>query len=457
MSNILLIDDHKAFCEHVQKTLSLHNFHLEFATDVHLGLEMALSQDWGTILLDVVLNQDLNGIQLLKQIINEKPHIPVIMISGASTLDTAVEATKIGAYDFLEKPLNVNRLLLTINRALEKNRLTSSNQALINELSERIQLVGRSKAMQKIFSKVDSIAKTDAKVFVWGESGVGKDLLAKIIHYRSHRESFPIVTINCAALPENLIESELFGYVKGAFTGADEQKEGLIAQAEGGTLYLDEITEMSLQAQAKLLKFLQDGQYTPIGGTKVRQSNVRIISSTNRDIHKEIQEGRFRQDLFYRLNVVNLFIPPLRERKEDIPPLAEFFLREACNKFGKKITHFSEQAMYLLKNMTWAGNVRQLRSAVERMVLFSNVNFIDYGTAATAIQMDRTYESVMTTNSYQQALKEFERLYFLNLVHSQNGDLKKCAELAGLPLHHLQQKLEILNIPTQGENPIEHL
>jgi len=446
MNKILLIDDHKAFCEHVQKTLSLHDLQLEFTTDVHQGLEMALSREWGTILLDVVLNQELDGIQLLKQIISEKPHEPVIMISGASTLDTAVEATKIGAYDFLEKPLNVNRLLLTIKRALEKNRLTSSNQALINELSARIQLIARSEAMQKIFSKVDSIAKTDAKVFLWGESGVGKDMLAKIIHYHSYRESFPLVSINCAAIPENLIESELFGHVKGAFTGADENKEGLIAQAEGGTLFLDEITEMSPQAQAKLLKFLQDGKYTPIGGTKERQSNVRIISSTNRDIHKEIQEGRFRQDLFYRLNVVNLYIPPLRERTEDIPPLAEFFLRNACRKFGKKITHFSEQAIELLKTVTWEGNVRQLKSAVERMVLFSNVNFVDYGTAATAIQMDKTYETVLTTNSYQHALKEFERLYFLNLVHSQNGDLKKSAQISGMPEHLLQQKLEKLEI-----------
>jgi len=443
---ILLIDDQKDFCENVKKTLALRNIKMDYLTEAQSGLQAALTKSWSAILVDVVLNQQLDGIEILKQIVNKRSHIPVVMISGSSTLDTAVKATRMGAYDFLEKPLDPDRLLLVIQRAIEKTHLTASNQALLNQLSKQFQLVGQSDAIKKIFNEVDRIAKTDTKVFIWGESGVGKDMLAKVIHYRSNREDKPFVAINCGAIPENLFESELFGHEKGAFTGADERKEGLIAKAEEGTLFLDEITEMTLHAQAKLLKFLQDGQYTRVGGTETIQANVRIISATNRDIYKEIQNGNFRQDLFYRLNVVNLYVPPLRERIEDITPLAEFFLQTACKKFGKTITHFSMEALELIKKMKWQGNVRQLKSAVERMVLFANSRFIDYGTAATAIQMDRTAETVLTSNSYQEALEEFERLYFMNLIYSCKGDLNEAAKTAELPEYVIQQKVEKLKI-----------
>jgi len=249
---ILLIDDQKDFCENVKKTLALRNIKMDYLTEAQSGLQAALTKSWSAILVDVVLNQQLDGIEILKQIVNKRSHIPVVMISGSSTLDTAVKATRMGAYDFLEKPLDPDRLLLVIQRAIEKTHLTASNQALLNQLSKQFQLVGQSDAIKKIFNEVDRIAKTDTKVFIWGESGVGKDMLAKVIHYRSNREDKPFVAINCGAIPENLFESELFGHEKGAFTGADERKEGLIAKAEEGTLFLDEITEMTLHAQAKL-------------------------------------------------------------------------------------------------------------------------------------------------------------------------------------------------------------
>ena len=446
MQKILLIDDQIAYCEQIQKALALYDIPIAFETNAGKGLDRALFEEWDAILLDVVLEQELDGIVLLKEIVDKKPQLPVIMISGASTLQTAVEATKMGAYDFLEKPLDLDRLRLTLIRAIEKNHLSLANKALLKEISKQFPLVGKSKTMVQLINEIDHIAPTTAKVFIHGESGVGKDLIAKIIHYHSNRKTGPLVSINCSAIPEQLIESELFGYEKGAFTGANERKSGLIAQAEGGTLFLDEISELPPSSQAKLLRFLQNGEYTLLGSTETVHSDVRIISATNRDIHSEIKNGHFREDLFYRLNVVTLSIPPLRNRREDIPPLSEFFLRAACDKFGKKITHFSKDAIQLIQNANWPGNVRQLKSAVYRMVIFTKSNIIDYGTAATALQMDRTLEETVLQNTYEEASREFEKLYFLNLLHLNNWNLRKVSLQSGLAEDVLLSKLHYLKI-----------
>lgn len=446
MQKILLIDDQIAYCEQIQKALALYDIPIAFETNAGKGLDRALFEEWDAILLDVVLEQELDGIVLLKEIVDKKPQLPVIMISGASTLQTAVEATKMGAYDFLEKPLDLDRLRLTLIRAIEKNHLSLANKALLKEISKQFPLVGKSKTMVQLINEIDHIAPTTAKVFIHGESGVGKDLIAKIIHYHSNRKTGPLVSINCSAIPEQLIESELFGYEKGAFTGANERKSGLIAQAEGGTLFLDEISELPPSSQAKLLRFLQNGEYTLLGSTETVHSDVRIISATNRDIHSEIKNGHFREDLFYRLNVVTLSIPPLRSRREDIPPLSEFFLRAACDKFGKKITHFSKDAIQLIQNANWPGNVRQLKSAVYRMVIFTKSNIIDYGTAATALQMDRTLEETVLQNTYEEASREFEKLYFLNLLHLNNWNLRKVSLQSGLAEDVLLSKLHYLKI-----------
>ena len=446
MERILLIDDQENYCEQVQKALALYEIPLEYETSAENGLHRAIFENWDLLLLDVVLNQSQDGLDILKQIIEKKPHLPILMISGSSTLQTAVSATKIGAYDFLEKPLDVDRLRITIRRALEKNRLTQANQSLLNEISRQFPLIGKSPAMVNIIREVHQAAPTDAKIFIQGESGVGKDLLAKIIHFQSKREAGPFIAVNCSAIPEQLIESELFGHVKGAFTGAHERQEGYIAKAEGGTLFLDEITELPVASQAKLLRFLHDGKYTMLGGTTEIQSNLRIISATNKDIQSEIKNGRFREDLYYRLNVVYLHIQPLRNRQEDILPLAELFLRNACLKFGRSITHFSDEALSIIKSANWPGNVRQLKSAIYRMVVFSQNNVIDYGTAATALQMDRTIESEVLNNKYDNALMEFEKLYFLNLLNQNNWNLRKTAKQAGLAEEILLTKLQHLKI-----------
>jgi len=405
MQRILLIDDQENFCIQVQKALSLYEIPIEYEIDAESGLNRATFELWDAILVDVSLNQNQNGLDILKEVIQKKPQTPMIMISGSSTLHTAVEATKIGAYDFLEKPLDVDRLRLTITRALEKNRLTMANQALLDEIGKQFPLVGTSPAIVTVINEVEQLAPTDAKVLILGGSGVGKDLVAKIVHYRSKRKSGPFISINCSAIPEQLIESELFGYEKGSFTGANERREGFIAKAEGGTLFLDEITDLPMAAQAKLLRFLNDGRYSRLGGTKSIQSDCRIISATNSDIQEEIKSGHFREDLFYRLNVVNLLIPPLRNRQEDISPLANFFLESASKKFGRNITHFSDEAMQIIKKAHWPGNVRQLKSSIFRMVVFSQNNVIDFGTAATALQMDNT----PLTTGYPNGFDSLER------------------------------------------------
>ncbi len=446
MERILLIDDNKEYCNQVQKTLTLRGVELTYFTDGQSGLESALNNGWNVVLLDVYLNQNLDGLDILKMIIEKKPHLPVVMISGASTLQTAVDATRMGAYDFLEKPLDIDRLIITITRAIELNKLSSLSDSLLKELGKQPTLVGQSTVLKSIYNEVIRIADTDTKVLITGESGVGKDIVAKLIHYHSPRVSKPFVSLNCAAIPMNLIETELFGYEKGAFTGAYESNPGMITRAADGTLFLDEIGELSASSQAKLLKFLNDGEYSPVGSNDTLISEARIITATNKNLQNEIENGSFREDLYYRLNVMQIYIPPLRERKEDIEPLSNFYLKRACEKFSKNITHFSEESMNLIRQQRWQGNVRQLKASIYRMVLFAHSNIIDYGTTATAIQMDRTNESVIESFKYDKALIEFEKLYFLNQLQANNLNLKKTAASAGITIDELKEKLELLKL-----------
>ncbi|MGD9489156.1 MAG: sigma-54-dependent transcriptional regulator [Calditrichaceae bacterium] len=446
IKKVLLIDDNEAYCIQVQKTLALRGMELKYHTDAEQGLKEAITNEWNVILADVVLNQELNGLDILKKIVEVKPNIPVIMVSGASTIRTAVDATKMGAYDFLEKPVDIDRLTLTINRAIEKNELTLLSEALFKELSKQFTLIGKSKEIHKVYQDIKTIAPTDTKVLLMGESGVGKDLLARIIHYHSIREAHSFVSVNCASIPMTLVESVLFGYEKGAFTGATARKEGLIAEANNGTLFLDEVAELPLEAQGKLLKFLNDGEYQRVGGTETIHSKVRIIAATNKILINEVKSGQFREDLFYRLNAFSINIPPLRKRVEDIPLLSEFYLRRGCEKYGKNITHFSDQALELIKIQPWKGNVRQLKSAVFRMVLFSNSNVIDYGTAATAIQMDKTNDVVISSDSYQKAMGEFEKLYLLNRLHINEWDLDLVAKDVQISRKLLEEKLKKFQI-----------
>ncbi|MBD3224773.1 MAG: response regulator [Caldithrix sp.] len=450
MQRILLIDDNEEYCEQVKKTLQLREFELVYFTDGSDGLNHVLHEDWEAVLLDVYLNQEIDGLHILKEIVRKKPELPIIMVSGRSTLQTAVAATKMGAYDFLEKPIDMDRLLLTIERAVEKNKLTSLTNQLRKELDKNITLIGNSKDIRKVYDDVLRVAPTNTKILIQGESGVGKDLVARLVHYHSERGGNPYVAINCAAVPENLVETELFGYARGAFTGAEQDTPGKIEAAGNGTLFLDEIAELPLASQAKLLHFLQSGEYSRLGSANKQLSNARVIAATNKNLQHAIENNLFRQDLFYRLNVVNIHIPPLRERREDIPELAKYFLGQACQKFGKKITHFSEEALSMITDNSWPGNVRQLKSAVYRMVLFCNHSMVDYGVAATAIQMDRSNELIISGDSYEDSMKEFEKLYFLNKLNLYNDDLDGAARASGLSRETFLRKLRELGLPTEG-------
>lgn len=446
MDKILLIDDNREFCIQVKKTLALHNFELEFYTDGKSGLDKALNEDWGAILLDVFLYQSINGMDILEEIVRVKSQTPIIMISAESTLQTAVEATKTGAYDFLEKPLSVDRLLIVVKRALEKNKLFLYNQNLIKEINKDFRLIGKSTAIQKIMMDVEQAASTEAKVLIQGESGVGKDHIAKLIHYKSKRDPNRFVSINCATIPHNLFETELFGYEEGAFTGADKTTDGKIFLAEDGTLFLDEIAELPFESQAKLLKFLQDGQYHRVGGNAVIHSNARIIAATNKNIADEIKNKQFRADLFYRLNVLSIVIPPLRERVEDIPVLADFFLHHVTKELDKKITHFSDKALEIICEEPWMGNARQLKSAIYRMALFATSNIIDFRTAAMAIQMDHAKDLKINQRKYSEAARAFEKQYFLEQLILHQWNIEAVAKSTDLSTDQIKEKITILNL-----------
>jgi two-component system nitrogen regulation response regulator NtrX len=309
---------------------------------------------------------DLNGTEVLQEIIKLKPTLPVIMISGFGTLKDAVQATKIGAYDFLEKPLEREKILLAVRNALGYERMEREITLLKQEALKKYQMVGFSESMRKIFNLIDEISHSDATVLITGESGVGKELVARAIHNKSKRKEKPFIKINCAAMPDTLIESELFGHEKGAFTGATTQKKGKLEIAHKGTLFMDEIGDLSLSAQAKLLRFIQESELERVGGTQTIKVDVRTITATNKNLEDEITKSNFREELFYRLNVINIYVPPLRERKEEVPVLADYFLEKYCDENGVPKKYLVAEAIEFLKSLEWKGNIRELENLLER-------------------------------------------------------------------------------------------
>ncbi len=373
---ILAVDDDANFLKALKRMLSTKNFEVEVTTDPFDGLEKALKNPFDCILLDVKM-PGLDGVALMDKIKEEDPNVPIIFISGQSNIPIAVEAIKKGAYDFIEKPVDAERMFLTINHAIEKNLWARERNNLLTALDDRYRMIGESPVMKELFNKISFFAKSDAKVLITGETGTGKELVASALHYNGPRATQPYIKINCAAIPPELLESELFGHKKGAFTGAVEDKPGKIQLAKKGTLFLDEIGDMEIHLQAKLLKVLDTGEFSMLGSTKNEIAQCRFIAATNQNLNQLIKEHRFREDLYHRLNVLQIHIPPLRERKEDIPVLARYFLSQASVQYNKRITDFSEAAMNILIEQDWPGNVRQLKNAVEKLVFFSTGSIID--------------------------------------------------------------------------------
>jgi len=370
MSKILIIEDEAAIRRVLTKILSEENkaYEIVEAEDGLEGIEKIKNEDFDLILCDIKMPK-MDGIEVLEATKKIKPEIPIIMISGHGDLDTAVQAMKMGAFDYISKPPDLNRLLNTVRIGLDNKELVAENTRLKKQVSKNYEMAGNSKSMEQIKSMIEKVAPTDARVLITGPNGTGKELVAHWLHEKSQRSSGPLIEVNCAAIPSELIESELFGHVKGAFTSANKEREGKFEAANGGTLFLDEIGDMSLSAQAKVLRALEENKVQRVGGNKDIKVDVRVIAATNKDLKNEIKEGRFREDLYHRLAVILIQVPPLKDRKEDIPILIEHFSQKIAEEQGIAVKKFSNKAVKLLQDQEWTGNIRELRNVVERLII----------------------------------------------------------------------------------------
>ncbi len=373
---ILVVDDDSEFLKAVKRLLKRHEFEVDTTIDPFFAFTKVKTTEYDCVLLDMKM-PGMDGLQLMEKIQQEDPIVPIIFISGQSDIPIAVDAMKKGAYDFIEKPIEPERLLMMLRHAIEKNAWTKERNTLLTALDEKHRMIGESPAMQEIFKKIKIFANAEAKVLITGETGTGKELVANALHYGGPRAGKPFIKINCAAIPSELLESELFGHVRGAFTGAVSNKLGKFYLAGDGTLFLDEIGDMDMYLQAKLLKVLDTGEFNMLGGNKTFTARCRVIAATNQNLEELIEKQRFRHDLYHRLNVLHIHIPPLRERKEDIPPIARYLLHRAAEQYNKRIVDFSEKALDMLLDFDWPGNVRQLRNIVEKLAIFATGPIVD--------------------------------------------------------------------------------
>ncbi|MBP8793940.1 MAG: sigma-54-dependent Fis family transcriptional regulator [Lutibacter sp.] len=370
MSKILIIEDEAAIRRVLKKIISEENpdYDVEEAEDGLIGLDMIIKSDYDLVLCDIKMPK-MDGVEVLERVKVLKPEIPMVMISGHGDLDTAVNTMRLGAFDYISKPPDLNRLLNTVRNALDRKILVVENKLLKKKVSKKYEMIGNSEAISHIKTMIEKVAPTDARVLITGSNGTGKELVAHWLHEKSERTKLPLIEVNCAAIPSELIESELFGHVKGSFTGANKDRAGKFEAANGGTIFLDEIGDMSLSAQAKVLRALQENKIARVGSDKDIKVDVRVIAATNKDLQKEIAEGNFREDLYHRLAVILINVPSLNDRRDDIPLLIEFFADQIAHEQGSVVKKFSEGAIKLLQNYNWTGNIRELRNIVERLII----------------------------------------------------------------------------------------
>ena len=368
MSRILVIDDEQSIRNSLKEVLEYEKYEVDLATEGREALEMFEKNQYDVVLCDIKMPK-MDGVEVLEEIYRQTTDIPIIMISGHGNIDTAVESIKKGAYDFIEKPLDLNRLLITIKNALEKGSLVTETRALKKKVSKKYEMVGKSKAILKVKDMINRVASTYAKVLITGDNGTGKELVAHQLHEKSNRTKQPFIEVNCAAIPTELIESELFGHEKGSFTSAHKQRIGKFEQAQGGTLFLDEIGDMSLPAQAKVLRTLQENQISKVGSNKDIDVDVRIIAATNKNIKEEIGNHNFREDLYHRISVILIPVPSLNERKEDIPLLVDHFNIQICDEYGMGKKEITKDAIKELQKINWTGNIREFRNVLERLII----------------------------------------------------------------------------------------
>ena len=442
---ILIVDDDLAHRTMLKKLLGGWDYNICEADDGSSAIDTVKQRAFDLILMDIRMVK-VSGIEALEQIKIINPAIPVIIMTAYASVDTAVDTLKKGAYDYLTKPLDFDELKIAINRATEHNHLKKENEYLKERLGQKFDtqnMIGRSPLMVKLLETVAQVASTEATVLITGKSGTGKEMIANAIHYNSQRKDAPFIKINCAALTESLLESELFGHEKGSFTGADKRREGKFRQADGGSIFLDEVSEMSPAMQVKLLRVLQEREITRVGGAEVIAVNVRVIAASNKDLKKEMEQKRFREDLFYRLNVVALQVPPLNDRKEDIPLLAQHFLEKFATKNKKNIKGFTPQSMQKLVKYAWPGNVRELMNAVERAVVLSRAEYI-HDEDLALLMADSPNSSVFEQPVVQEnmPLDEVEKRSILEAINNCGGNKSEAARRLGITRKTLRKKLD---------------
>lgn len=439
---ILVIDDEKNIRTGLQAALELDGYEVLLAADGAEGLDIALHSDVDLVITDLRM-PGVSGEEVLRRVSTESPGIPVIVLTGHGTVENAVEAMRSGAYDFLTKPLNLDRLSLLVKRALQNRELVLQHRELEREIENRKSfehIIGKSPAMLKVFEVLKRVAPTKASVLITGESGVGKELIANALHNLSPRKPNPFIKVHCAALAETILESELFGHEKGSFTGAVARKRGRFELANAGTIFLDEIGEINQQVQIKILRVLQEKKFERVGGEETLEVDVRVVTATNRDLEKEIAEGRFREDLYYRLNVVRIHVPPLRERKDDLPLMIAAFIKEFAEENGKKIEGIDAKARSVLYAYDWPGNVRQLRNCLESAVVMTSDSIISLDDLPPSIRAGTDSSSIRIPVGATMA--EAEKEVILQTLSAQNGNKSKTAEVLGIGRKTLHRKLD---------------
>ncbi len=443
MHNVLIIDDETSIRDTLQGVLEDEGYTAGSAESGEAALEMLHQKSFDVVLLDIWL-PGIDGLETLEKIKESEDAPEVIIISGHGTIETAVRATKLGAYDFLEKPLSLEKTLILVKNAAEAKRLRVENRDLKKQLFSKSLIVGESVPMKALRQQIALMAPTNGRVLIYGESGTGKELVAHAMHAQSVRKDAMFVEVNCAAIPEDLIESELFGHLKGSFAGAASAKEGKFQKANGGTLFLDEVGDMSLKTQAKVLRTLDEQRFAPVGSDQMVSVDARVIASTNKNLEDEIGTGNFREDLFYRLNVIPFCVPPLRDRKEDIPQLARHFLKEFAAAYSRRPKEITDDAIDTLMRYSWPGNVRELRNVIERIVIMN----------PTVARLDRKHLPPLVYRerrsgefpSLSQARSAYERDYILKKLDENHGNISRTAEVLGLERSHLYRKMKALGI-----------
>ncbi|MGF1670746.1 MAG: sigma-54-dependent transcriptional regulator [Balneolaceae bacterium] len=448
---ILITDDEKSIRNSLRDILEFESYHVLEAESGVEALDKIRQNSVDLVILDIKMT-GMDGIETLEKIKEMNREVPVVMISGHGNIQIAVEATKLGAFDFIEKPPDLNRLLITIRNALESKNLTQQNREMRSKLHGAVDMIGISDEIEKIRKTVEKVAPSNSRILITGENGTGKELVARSIHAKSQRSGKPFVDVNCAAIPSELLESELFGHEKGAFTGASDQRKGKFEQADGGTLFLDEIGDMSMSAQAKVLRALQENKIIRVGGTEVISVDVRVLSATNKDLQIEIDEGKFREDLYHRLNVIPIHVPPLRERRADIPVIAEWYLKKLGNDdilFSGK--SFSNDALNELKNHPWPGNVRELQNVIERLALLSDGNEITPEDIRQLVSDYKNSEEVLNemidkSKSFQEFKEEAEKYFLIRKLEENNWNVSQTADAIDIQRSHIYNKMKKYNI-----------